>query len=128
MTDDMLDSVHDNNFVNITNTEKSAVDFVKLAVENTYGSCEGYTDRQPNNTFDFHCNSTKYDFTLLTSPINSGCLGPKHPVDDSPASKFSECYNDTSFWTASVHGSLSAIMDTDKGLFCQCTGALCQYS
>jgi len=67
--------------------------------------------------------------------VNSNCIGSSHAVlrfTPTNATEFKSCFVDQSFWTSEQNGysqpvtwsNIDLMMETPKGVFCQCYGTL----
>jgi len=124
-----LNKVH---FTNVTEGfEQGIGTMITNGVDTTYKACEADVHRLPKigGYFTMSCNQTEWN--VFADIINGNCLGPDHAVEQFTAvttTTFTKCFDDQTFWTSADNGytgpvvwlALGRIIDTPKGVFCQC--------
>jgi len=123
-------------FVNVTDTVDHGLStVVKNGVTSAYDACQAdvaNTGMKANGDklFLLSCNRTEWN--TLADIVNGNCMGPTPVVQfgNPNATSIEPCFSDQSFWTSQENGYLgpvawqyiNTIVDTPKGVFCQCSG------
>merc|ERR1712087_305096 len=129
-SEEAISAAESQNFVDIDGWEKAASNTLKSAVQDLWENCEGQVSATSgsgvvlSNMYHLKCGNDNVEWA--EDAVNDHCFD--EPVNGTAGSDYSLCYY-SEWWSPTVNSTATIeTINTDKGIFCQCSDQLVKWS